>query len=93
MEINVEEAAGSHYHLTKKDTVDELYEESYEAGHYFCYGNIKKYMMRLGQKGATPEEKKETCKKDLYKIANYALIMLRHEFGANYKIIKDCDTV
>ena len=42
--FNEEEAKGSHYvGVDGKDTVDELYDEGFEVGHYFCYGNIKKY--------------------------------------------------
>lgn len=84
MAVDTEEA-GKHYH-EGKDTVTELYEESYVAGHYFCYGNLKKYLKRLGKKGKTEEEKIETQKKDLYKIANYAIIMLRHEYGLDYEL-------
>ena len=88
MAVNETEAKGSHYHMNGKDTVTELYEECKEYGRGFCYGNIKKYLKRLGKKGATPEERKETEKKDLYKIANYAIIMLAHEYGEQYKLVK-----
>ena len=74
--------------MNGKDTVTELYEECKEYGRGFCYGNIKKYLKRLGKKGATPEERIETEKKDLYKIANYAIIMLAHEYGEQYKLVK-----
>ena len=70
MAVNETEAKGSHYHMNGKDTVTELYEECKEYGRGFCYGNIKKYLKRLGKKGATPEERIETEKKDLYKIAS-----------------------
>lgn len=88
MAVNETEAKGSHYHMNGKDTVTELYEECKEYGRGFCYGNIKKYLKRLGKKGATPEERAETEKKDLYKIANYAIIMLAHEYGEQYKLVK-----
>ena len=88
MAVNETEAKGSHYHMNGKDTVTELYEECKEYGRGFCYGNIKKYLKRLGKKGATPEERIETEKKDLYKIANYAIIMLAHEYGEQYKLVK-----
>lgn len=88
MAVNETEAKGSHYHMNGKDTVTELYEECKEYGRGFCYGNIKKYLKRLGKKGATPEEREETEKKDLYKIANYAIIMLEHEYGEQYKLVK-----
>lgn len=88
MAVNETEAKGSHYHMNGKDTVTELYEECKEYGRGFCYGNIKKYLKRLGKKGATPEERMETEKKDLYKIANYAIIMLAHEYGEQYKLVK-----
>lgn len=88
MAVNEIEAKGSHYHMNGKDTVTELYEECKEYGRGFCYGNIKKYLKRLGKKGATPEERIETEKKDLYKIANYAIIMLAHEYGEQYKLVK-----
>lgn len=88
MAVNEIEAKGSHYHMNGKDTVTELYEECKEYGRGFCYGNIKKYLKRLGKKGATPEERAETEKKDLYKIANYAIIMLAHEHGEQYKLVK-----
>ena len=88
MAVNETEAKGSHYHMNGKDTVTELYEECKEYGRGFCYGNIKKYLKRLGKKGATPEERIETEKKDLYKIANYAIIMLAHEYGGHYKLVK-----
>ena len=88
--FNEDEAKGSHYvGVDGKDTVDELYEEGIEVGHYFCYGNIKKYTKRLGKKGSNGEETKETMKKDLYKIANYAVLMLKHEYGINYKLVRD----
>ena len=88
MAVNETEAKGSHYHMNGKDTVTELYEECKEYGRGFCYGNIKKYLKRLGKKGATPEERIETEKKDLYKIANFAIIMLAHEHGEHYKLVK-----
>lgn len=88
MAVNETEAKGSHYHMNGKDTVTELYEECKEYGRGFCYGNIKKYLKRLGKKGATPEERIETEKKDLYKIANYAIIILAHEYGEQYKLVK-----
>ena len=88
MAVNETEAKGSHYHMNGKDTVTELYEECKEYGRGFCYGNIKKYLKRLGKKGATPEERMETEKKDLYKIANYAIIILAHEYGEQYKLVK-----
>ena len=88
MAVNEIEAKGSHYHMNGKDTVTELYEECKEYGRGFCYGNIKKYLKRLGKKGATPEERIETEKKDLYKIANYAIIILAHEYGEQYKLVK-----
>ena len=88
MAVNETEAKGSHYHMNGKDTVTELYEECKEYGRGFCYGNIKKYLKRLGKKGATPEERMETEKKDLYKIANFAIIMLAHEHGEHYKLVK-----
>lgn len=88
MAVNETEAKGSHYHMNGKDTVTELYEECKEYGRGFCYGNIKKYLKRLGKKGATPEERVETEKKDLYKIANYAIIILAHEYGEQYKLVK-----
>ena len=88
MAVNETEAKGSHYHMNCKDTGTELYEECKEYGRGFCYGNIKKYLKRLGKKGATPEERIETEKKDLYKIANYAIIMLAHEYGEQYKLVK-----
>lgn len=88
MAVNETEVKGSHYHMNGKDTVTELYEECKEYGRGFCYGNIKKYLKRLGKKGATPEERIETEKKDLYKIANYAIIMLAHEYGEQYKLVK-----
>ena len=88
MAVNETEAKGSHYHMNGKDTVTELYEECKEYGRGFCYGNIKKYLKRLGKKGATPEERIETEKKDLYKIANYAIIILAHEYGERYKLVK-----
>jgi hypothetical protein len=87
--FNETEAGGNHYHKSGKDTVTELYEEGREIGHGFCYGNVKKYLKRLGKKGSTPEEIEETAKKDLYKIANYALIMLEHEYGVKYKLVKE----
>lgn len=86
------EQSGEHYREDgKPDTVTELYEESTEAGHYFCYGSIKKYLKRLGKKGDTKEEKEAIMKKDLYKIANYALLMLKHEFGEEYRIERTVD--
>ena len=88
MAVNETEAKGSHYHMNGKDTVTELYEECKEYGRGCCYGNIKKYLKRLGKKGATPEERIETEKKDLYKIANYAIIILAHEYGEQYKLVK-----
>ena len=88
MAVNETEAKGSHYHMNGKDTVTELYEECKEYGRGFCYGNIKKYLKRLGKKGATPEERIETEKKDLYKIANYAIIILAHKNGEQYKVVK-----
>lgn len=88
MAVNETEAKGSHYHMNGKDTVTELYEECKEYGRGFCYGNIKKYLKRLGKKGDTPEERIETEKKDLYKIANYAIIILAHEYGEQYKLVK-----
>ena len=88
MAVNETEAKGSHYHMNGKDTVTELYEECKEYGRGFCYGNIKKYLKRLGKKGATPEERIETEKKDLYKIANYAIIILAHEYGEQYQLVK-----
>ena len=88
--FNEEEAKGSHYTgANGKDTVDELYEEGIDVGHYFCYGNIKKYTKRLGKKGSDANEVKENMKKDLYKIAKYAILMLKHEYGIKYKLIKD----
>ena len=42
----------------------------------------------FGKKGNTPEERLEIEKKDLYKIANYAIIMLAHEYGEQYKLVK-----
>ena len=88
--FNEEEARGSHYvGADGKDTVDELYEEGIEVGHYFCYGNIKKYTKRLGKKGVDKIEAKETMKKDLYKIAKYATLMLKHEYGINYNLVRD----
>ena len=87
--INEAEASGSHYKSnTGKDTVDELYDMSTEAGFYFCYGNIKKYLNRLGKKGNTVEERSETMKKDLYKIAKYACLILEHEFRIKYDLVK-----
>ena len=88
MAVNETEAKGSHYHMNGKDTVTELYEECKEYGRGFCYGNIKKYLKRLGKKGNTPEERLEIEKKDLYKIANYAIIILAHEYGEQYKLVK-----
>ena len=88
MAVNETEAKGSHYHMNGKDTVTELYEECKEYGRGFCYGNIKKYLKRLGKKGDTPEERIEAEKKDLYKIANYAIIILAHEYGEQYKLVK-----
>lgn len=88
--FNETEAKGSHYSgKNGKDTVDELYEEGIEIGHYFCYGNIKKYIQRLGKKGSTTAEIQETAKKDLYKIAKYALLMLEHEYGIKYKLVEE----
>ena len=88
MAVNEIEAKGSHYHMNGKDTVTELYEENAAYGRGFCYGNIKKYIKRLGKKGSTLEEITENEKKDLYKIANYAIIMLAHEYGEHYKLVK-----
>ena len=88
LDLNEKEAKGSHYHMNGKDTITELYEENAAYGRGFCYGNIKKYLKRLGKKGSTPEERAETEKKDLYKIANYAIIMLAHEYGEYYKLVK-----
>lgn len=86
------EQSGEHYRDDgKPDTVTELYEESMDAGHYFCYGNIKKYLKRLGKKGETPEERESIMKKDLYKIATYCLLMLKHEFGEEYRIERTVD--
>ena len=89
MAFNEVEASGNHYHKSGKDTVTELYEEGFDIGHGFCYGSIKKYLKRLGKKGSTPEEIRETAKKDLYKIANYAIIMLNHEYGVKYNLVKE----
>lgn len=83
------EEQGAHYHTDGKDTVTELYEKSKEAGHWFCFGSIMKYVKRFGLKGKTNEEREEIKAKDLYKIANYAIIMLNNEFGKKYKIVSD----
>lgn len=88
LELNEKEAKGSHYHMNGKDTVTELYEENVAYGRGFCYGNLKKYIKRFGKKGSTLEEVVENEKKDLYKIANYAIIMLAHEYGEHYKLVK-----
>ena len=80
------EEQGSHYHTSGKDTVTELYEISKEAGHWFCFGSIMKYVKRFGKKGNTPEQIEDIKRKDLYKIANYAIIMLNNEYTTNYKI-------
>lgn len=88
LDLNEKEAKGSHYHMNGKDTITELYEENVAYGRGFCYGNIKKYIKRLGKKGSTQEEITENEKKDLYKIANYAIIMLAHEYGEHYKLVK-----
>lgn len=88
LELNEKEAKGSHYHMNGKDTVTELYEENPAYGRGFCYGNLKKYIKRFGKKGSTLEEITENEKKDLYKIANYAIIMLAHEYGEHYKLVK-----
>ena len=88
LELNEKEAKGSHYHMNGKDTVTELYEENRAYGRGFCYGNLKKYIKRFGKKGSTLEEITENEKKDLYKIANYAIIMLAHEYGEHYKLVK-----
>ena len=88
LELNEKEAKGSHYHMNGKDTVTELYEENNAYGRGFCYGNLKKYIKRFGKKGSTLEEITENEKKDLYKIANYAIIMLAHEYGEHYKLVK-----
>ena len=88
LDLNEKEAKGSHYHTNGKDTITELYEENVAYGRGFCYGNIKKYIKRLGKKGSTQEEITENEKKDLYKIANYAIIMLAHEYGEYYKLVK-----
>ena len=82
-------ASGSHYKKGEKDTVTELYEESKADGHGFCYGSLKKYVKRLYKKGNTPEEKEATAKSDLYKIANYALLLLRHDYGIKFNIVKE----
>ena len=88
LDLNEKEAKGSHYHMNGKDTITELYEENVAYGRGFCYGNIKKYIKRLGKKGSTQEEITENEKKDLYKIANYAIIMLAHEYDEHYKLVK-----
>lgn len=88
MAFNEIEAQGAHYHKTGKDTVSELYEENQIYGHAFCYGSIKKYLKRLGKKGSNEKEIRDTAKKDLYKIANYAIIMLDHEYGEKYQLLK-----
>ena len=80
------EEQGAHYHTNGKDTVEELYEKSKEAGHWFCFGSIMKYVKRFGLKGNTNEEREKIKEKDLYKIANYAIIMLNHEYDKNYII-------
>ena len=82
-------AAGAHYKTGEKDTITELYEEDPAIGHGFCYGSLKKYVKRLYKKGNTPEEKEATAKSDLYKIANDALLLLRHDYGIKFNIVKE----
>ena len=88
MALDEIEGKGAYYHTNEKDTVTELYEESKDYGRGFCYGSIKKYLKRLCKKGNTPEERLEIEKKDLYKIDNFAIIMLAHEHGEHYKLVK-----
>ena len=80
------EEQGSHYHTSGKDTLTEVYSISKEAGHWFCFASIMKNVKRFGKKGNTPEQIEDIKRKDLYKIANYAIIMLNNEYNTNYKI-------